>query len=96
MELPCASCYEECLTRGGEILSDCRCGECCRSLIPNALPDDALVEPRIASECERICDVTDETTGYLLNGPGGPCVFLDQRTNLCGIYDDQTARVPSL
>jgi Fe-S-cluster containining protein len=52
-----------------------------------ALPEDALVEPRIAAECERMRDVTDETTDYLLNGPGGPCAFLDQRTSLCGIYD---------
>jgi Fe-S-cluster containining protein len=34
-----------------------------------------------------IRDVTDETTWYLVNRPGGPCVSIDQQANLRGIYE---------
>jgi hypothetical protein len=76
-----------CVAAAGDVKSDCRCGECCRSLILEALPEDALVEPRIAAECETLRGMYDEMAGYLLNGKDGPCVFLDRVTNLCTIHD---------
>jgi Fe-S-cluster containining protein len=77
-------CYA-CLM-GREVLSDCRCGECCRSLILEALPQDAEREPRIKERCSPLTGINDELEGYLLNGPDGACVFLNQQTDLCTIH----------
>lgn len=70
-----------------EVGGDCRCGACCRNLILEALPEDALVEPRIASVCGELRGMADEVVGYLLNAPDGPCVFLDRGTDNCTIYE---------
>jgi Fe-S-cluster containining protein len=79
-----------------EVKSDCRCGECCKSLILEALVEDALVEPRIAEKGDPIYQApeltasgTRELIGYLLNSAknGGACAFLDRTTNLCTIYE---------
>jgi Fe-S-cluster containining protein len=78
--LPCVAAEED-------VQSTCRCGECCRRLILEALPEDALVEPRIKEQCEEIRNFPGDEPGYLLNGADGPCVFLDQATSLCTIYD---------
>lgn len=82
--LPCAAAEDD-------VKSDCRCGNCCRSLILETLPEDALVEPRIAAECETLHGFMDEMVGYLLNDPvkGNACHFLDLDTNLCGIYESR-------
>jgi Fe-S-cluster containining protein len=80
------SCYA-CAAVRRAVATVCRCAECCRHLILEALPQDALVEPRIKEWCEEVRDFPDDEPGYLLNGPDGPCVFLDQRTNLCTIYE---------
>jgi Fe-S-cluster containining protein len=51
---------------------------------------DAEREPRIVQEAGPIyhdLSGTRELIGYLLNGKGGPCVFLDRQTNLCTIHD---------
>jgi Fe-S-cluster containining protein len=84
-------CYQ-CLL-GKEVQNDCRCGRCCRALIIEVLLEDAEREPKIAERGSPI--YTDprltesgqkELEGYLLNGPSGPCVFLDEN-NLCSIYE---------
>src|SRR5271163_4166163 len=87
-------CYQCLLSQ--EVKNECRCGECCRRLIIEAEVEDAKREPRIAErggpiyQDERLTvSGRRELIGYLLNGTGGDtaCVFLDQATNLCGIYD---------
>jgi Fe-S-cluster containining protein len=75
-----------------EVKSSCRCAECCRRLLIEVLPEDALVEPRIEKECSPIyagppLTETRELIGFLLNGHDGECVFLDKATNLCGIHE---------
>ncbi len=87
------SCYA-CAAGQGDVKSHCRCGECYRRLLIEVLPEDALVEPRIAEKGSPLLDPPDdfghrELIGYLLNSSanGGTCVFLDRATNLCGIYD---------
>jgi hypothetical protein len=74
-----------------EVQTVCRCAECCRRLIIEVMLEDAEVEPRIAKECSPIYTGPPETKdreliGYLLNGKDGPCVFLDERSNLCTIH----------
>lgn len=76
-------CYTCLLSR--ELKCECRCGECCKNLILEALPQDAEREPRIKQRCSELRGITDRVEGYLLNGEGGACVFLDA-TNLCSIY----------
>lgn len=87
--LPCVAATEE-------VKSDCRCGDCCRYLILEALAEDALVEPKIAEKGDPIYQAPEltasgqrELIGYLLNDPsnGNACAFLDRSTNLCTIYD---------
>jgi Fe-S-cluster containining protein len=79
----------------GEVTSDCRCGECCRHLILEALVEDAVIEPKVAEKgspiylpAELTGTGTRELIGYLLNATenGGACAFLDRASNLCGIY----------
>jgi Fe-S-cluster containining protein len=79
-----------------EVQSDCRCGECCRRLIIEVGTEDAEREPRIREKGSPIYlppELTrtgqKELAGYLLNSPenGHACAFLDQQTNLCGIYE---------
>jgi Fe-S-cluster containining protein len=74
----------------------CRCGECCRRLIIQVSLSDAQREPKIAQRCSPIYTGPEftasgqrELEGYLLNGSEGDCacVFLDQATNLCTIYE---------
>ena len=73
--------------------SDCRCGDCCRFLILEALAEDALVETKIKEKGSPMAELTGtgtrELIGYLLNDTenGGACAFLDRATNLCGIYE---------
>jgi Fe-S-cluster containining protein len=57
-----------------------------------SLPD-AQREPFIRERCPPIytpAELTEsgkaELEGYLLNDPDGPCVFLNQETNLCTIH----------
>src|SRR5262245_61473157 len=75
-------CYS-CLAGRPPLLSECRCGNCCRSLIIEVRLEDALREPRIAELASPIYAPKELTggeevlEGFLLNGPGGPCVFLD-------------------
>lgn len=77
-------------------LSDCRCGECCRSLIIEVTVKDAEREPKIKElgsplyvPPELLRNGQQELAGYLLNSQEShhACIFLDQATNLCGIYD---------
>jgi hypothetical protein len=49
-----------CVAAEAEVRSDCRCGQCCKSLILEALVEDAVVEPRIA-ECEPIYEAPELT-----------------------------------
>ena len=84
-------CYP-CLAQN-EVKSDCRCGGCCRHLILEALPEDAIVEPKISEKGLPIYSDprltgTRELIGFLLNSAenGQACAFLDRATNLCGIY----------
>lgn len=77
-------CYE-CLL-GQTVISTCRCAACCRGLIIEALPEDAEREPRLKELGSPLKGFTDEVEGYLLNGPDGPCLFLDRATDLCTIY----------
>lgn len=88
------ACYP-CLARN-EVKTQCRCGDCCRHLILEAVAEDALVEPRIAEKGDPIyqhpeltASGTRELIGYLLNSEenGGACAFLDRQTNLCTIYE---------
>jgi Fe-S-cluster containining protein len=86
------ACYL-CLLDAPPILSDCRCAMCCRALIIETTLEDAAREPLIAVRGSPI-HVPPELTGtgqpevegYLLNGPNG-CVFLDQMSNRCTIYE---------
>jgi hypothetical protein len=73
----------------------CRCGRCCHLLVEVSLAD-AQREPRIAEKGfpiyagpELTASGQPELEGYLLNAAeaGYACVFLDQGTNLCTIYD---------
>jgi Fe-S-cluster containining protein len=82
--------------RGEEVHNDCRCGECCRSLLIEVELDDAEHEPRIKEVGSPIYEGPEltasgekELIGYLLNRPdnGYACGFLDRSTNLCGIYE---------
>jgi Fe-S-cluster containining protein len=80
-----------------EVHNACRCAECCRQLIIEVGVEDAKREPKIAEKGSPI--YTDpqltasgekELEGYLLNattGQDNACVFLDQPSNLCTIYD---------
>jgi Fe-S-cluster containining protein len=88
-------CYVPCLATNEVVRSDCRCGDCCRYMILEALAEDAIVEPRI-KECSPIyqderltASGTRELIGYLLNSPenGGACAFLERATNMCQIYE---------
>lgn len=65
-------CYP-CLARN-EITSACRCGECCRHLILEALVEDAVIEPKgkekgspIHLPPELTASGTRELIGYLLS-----------------------------
>jgi Fe-S-cluster containining protein len=80
---------DECYTclHSQTVVNSCRCGKCCRSLILEAYVQDAEREPKIKELCQTITGITDELEGYLLNGPEGRCVFLDEQSNLCTIYD---------
>ncbi len=89
--------WDEEFERSPEVHSNCRCGECCRHLIIEVGLDDARREPKIKELGDPIympADLTesgnDELEGYLLNKIGGKdhaCLFLDQPSNLCTIYD---------
>lgn len=74
-----------------EVGSQCRCGECCRNMIVEALPEDADREPKIKEFGSPI--YTDprltrsghrELEGYLLTRKGG-CMFLSA-DDTCSIY----------
>ncbi len=79
---------EACLLARGPVLSDCRCGKCCRELIIEVSELDARREPKIRERGSPIKGINDEPVGYLLNSKYGDhhCVFLDKNTNLCTIY----------
>jgi len=89
------SCYSCLLGKG--VKSDCKCAECCRRLIIEVLPEDAEREPKIKElgspiyEDPRLtASGQRELIGYLLNKiteKSHACVFLDDATNLCQIYD---------
>lgn len=55
-------------------------------LIVEASFRDAEREPRIKA-LPTIKGFTDEVEGYLLNGEDGTCVFFNQETALCTIYE---------
>lgn len=86
---------ERCLEANHSILSDCRCGRCCERLIVEATARDAVREPLIrVLGSKRRDDFTgeyppDEEADWLLNGPGGPCVFLRREGDrgVCSIHD---------
>jgi Fe-S-cluster containining protein len=85
-------CYE-CLLKE-EVISTCRCAECCRRLIIEVGLEDAEREPRIKERGDPIyapAELTGtgnpELEGYLLNGRDLACVFLDRKENLCTIYE---------
>lgn len=76
----CEACLE-----GYAIKSDCRCGECCSTLIIEASEYDAQREPKI----REFGSAYRNQLGYLLNGPGGPCVFFScdaDGRGVCAIY----------
>lgn len=81
-----------CLHRN-TVKTECRCGECCRQLIIEVCVEDAEREPRIKERGSPIYTPAEltasgerELEGYLLNGKDG-CVFLDQASNRCTIYE---------
>jgi Fe-S-cluster containining protein len=85
-------CYE-CLLRE-EVISTCRCAECCRRLIIEVGLEDAEREPRIKERGSPIFTPPEltasgerELEGYLLNGKDLACVFLDREKNLCTIHE---------
>jgi Fe-S-cluster containining protein len=87
-----------CVAAEDAVTSACRCGDCCRYLILEALVEDAVVEPRIAEKGGPIYQAPEltasgqrELIGYLLNDPanGNACAFLDRSTNRCTIYDSR-------
>ena len=89
---------EECwhCSREEAVTTVCRCGECCRRLIIECCVEDGEVEPKIKELGSPIYSSAEvslvgqrELEGYLLNGHSEDpaCVFLDQATNLCAIYD---------
>jgi Fe-S-cluster containining protein len=74
----------------------CRCGQCCRGLLIEVSVEDAEREPKIAERGDPMYEHPNltasgnrELIGYFLNSRGKDmaCVFLDQATNLCTIYD---------
>lgn len=81
-----------------EVKNACRCGECCRRLLIEVDLADAEREP-IAEKGTPLYtgsrEVGDrELAGYLLNKvtpDGHACVFLDEPTNLCTIYETRPA-----
>lgn len=86
---------EECLEARPAAQSDCRCGNCCRSLLIEVSELDARCEPKIRKRGSPIyqdprltASGTRERIGYMLNSKkDGACVFLDRKTNLCTIYE---------
>jgi Fe-S-cluster containining protein len=82
-----------------EVQNSCRCAECCRRLIIEVGLDDAKREPKIAEKGSPInadprltASGKPELEGYMLNtGKDYACVFLDQPTNLCTIYETRPA-----
>jgi Fe-S-cluster containining protein len=80
---------EECLLKCA-VKNDCRCGKCCESLIIEVSLRDGVREPKIREQASPIYGgFTGERVqiGWLLNGKGGPCVFLDPDTKDCTIYE---------
>jgi Fe-S-cluster containining protein len=79
-------CYQCLLSQ--EVKGDCRCAECCKRLLIEVELEDAEREPRIKELGSPINGFDGELEGYLLNGKEDmACVFLDQATNLCRIYE---------
>jgi Fe-S-cluster containining protein len=80
------ACYQ-CLLKQ-EVKNDCRCGVCCRRLLVETTLEDARREPKIAERGSPLKGFSNELIGYLLNGREDmACVFLDQGTNCCTIYE---------
>jgi hypothetical protein len=85
---------EECLVARPPVLSDCRCGNCCRSLLIEVSVLDSQREPKIRKRGSPIyqdprltASGQRELIGYMLNSrKDGACVFLDRKTNLCTIH----------
>ncbi len=75
-----------------EVRCSCRCGCCCENLIIEATPFDARREPKIKERASPLRDFDgdlQEEAGWLLNGPGGPCVFFHrdpEGLGICEIY----------
>ncbi len=74
----------------------CRCGQCCRHLLIEVSLEDAEREPKIAERGDPMYEHPNltasgkrELIGYFLNSRSEDmaCVFLDQATNLCTIYE---------
>jgi Fe-S-cluster containining protein len=74
----------------------CRCGQCCRHLLIEVSLEDAKREPKIAERGDPMYEHPNltvsgkrELIGYFLNSRGEDpaCIFLDQATNLCTIYE---------
>jgi Fe-S-cluster containining protein len=111
IDQPASACYAPGMTEWNnsdpaeDVHNACRCAECCRRLIIEVDVKDAKREPKIAEKGSPIytdprltASKQPELEGYLLNATTGQdyaCVFLDQPTNLCTIYDTRpwTCRV---
>lgn len=88
-------CYW-CAAQLPPILSECRCGNCCRRLLIEVDPEDARREPKIKelgspiyTAAELTMSGQKELQGYMLNSAanGYACAFLDQPKNLCTIHE---------
>ena len=79
---------QKCIEKQYSCECDCRCGDCCRSLIIETTMLDAVREPLIAQLGSPMKDIGEEPVGYLLNhGESNHCVFLDEATNQCKIWE---------
>jgi Fe-S-cluster containining protein len=77
---------EVCIEQNHSVSCNCRCGLCCEAMIIEASLRDGEREPRIKA-LPTIKGFTEKPIGYLLNGQGGPCVFVDRHTKQCTIHE---------
>jgi Fe-S-cluster containining protein len=85
---------QPCLERHHTVENRCRCGECCKGLIVEATARDAARQPLIKVLGKKMRShltgdyPPDDEAEWMLNGPGGACVFYREEgdTGLCGIH----------